>query len=225
MLAGADQFPKLFSPFSIKKMILRNRITIPAHFSGLWMNTDGVPSQAFIAYLEERAKGGAALVGIGATVVRDGDHPAYYQNVDDSIIPHYQMVSDAVHRHGARVIAQFCPRGPDIRYKEVGEPFPRPAAAGRLASAADPGVSADWHVSTYGAEDLKELADCTGLAANRARAGGVDGVELHAHQHHLHAQFLSPLVNRLPSCAARNTFSVARIVPCSVPSQSLESVF
>jgi 2,4-dienoyl-CoA reductase-like NADH-dependent reductase (Old Yellow Enzyme family) len=189
-------FPHLFSPITINKMTLRNRITVPPHFSGLWMSSDGVPSDAFVAYLEERARGGAAMVGIGATVVRAGDHPGYYQNLDDSFIPHYQRIADAVHRHGATVIAQFCPRGPDIRYREVGEPFPRPAVAGPLASVPDPGVSAEWHVSTYSAEDLREMAHCAGLASTRAKAGGADVVEIHAHEHHLHAQFLSPVVNK-----------------------------
>ncbi|MCY3802682.1 MAG: FAD-dependent oxidoreductase [Chloroflexi bacterium] len=196
MTEPTRSFPNLFSPFTINKMKLRNRITVPPHFAGLWMNSDGVPSDAFVAYLAERAKGGAALVGVGATVVRPGDHPGYYQNLDDSFILQYKKVADAVHRYGAKVIAQFCPRGPDIRYQEVGEPFPRPAAAGPLASAPYPGVSADWHVSTYSVEDLQETAYCTGLAATRAKAGGADAVEIHAHEHHLHAQFLSPVVNK-----------------------------
>ena len=149
MTEPAQSFPNLFSPFTINKMTLRNRITVPPHFAGLWMSSDGAPSDAFVAYLAERAKGGAALVGVGATVVRAGDHPGYYQNLDDSFIIQYKKVADAVHRHGAKLIAQFCPRGPDIRYQEMGEPFPRPAAAGPLASVPYPGVSAEWHVSTY----------------------------------------------------------------------------
>ncbi len=196
MTEPAQSFPNLFSPFTINKMTLRNRITVPPHFAGLWMSSDGAPSDAFVAYLAERAKGGAALVGVGATVVRAGDHPGYYQNLDDSFIIQYKKVADAVHRHGAKLIAQFCPRGPDIRYQEMGEPFPRPAAAGPLASVPYPGVSAEWHVSTYSAEDLRETAFCTGLAAARAKAGGADAVEIHAHEHHLHAQFLSPVVNK-----------------------------
>ncbi len=195
MTDGSNRFPHLFSPLTINKMTLRNRISVPPHFTG-WMNTDGVPGDDFVAYLAERAKGGVGLVAVGATIVREGDHPGYYQNLNDTFVTQYRKVADAIHPHGAKVIAQFCPRGPDIRYMEFGEPFPRPPVAGILASATDPGVAADWHVSTYTPTDLEEMAECTGAAALRAKAGGMDAVEIHGHEHHMHAQFLSPVANK-----------------------------
>jgi hypothetical protein len=44
-------------------------------------------------------------------------------------------------------------------------------------------------------EDLQDLAASFGRAAARALAGGVDGLELHAHESFMHAQFLSPRWN------------------------------
>ena len=68
--------------------------------------------------------------------------------------------------------------------------------AEQLASVPDPGLSLEWHVSSYSTEDLTDMSACAGRAAGRVKAGGVDGVELHAHEHHLYAQFMSPVANR-----------------------------
>jgi len=61
------------------------------------------------------------------------------------------------------------------------------AAAARGTRTAPPERSPD---------EIAEIAASFGRAAGRARAGGVDGVELHAHETFLHAQFLSPRHNR-----------------------------
>ena len=58
----------IFSPFTIKNPTLRNRICSTGHFAE-WMSDDGLPNDAFVAYMEERARGGIALVTIGAPAV------------------------------------------------------------------------------------------------------------------------------------------------------------
>src|SRR5216117_3383644 len=98
------QFPHLFRPFEIKGVTLRNRIAISAHIAGWWVDR-GLPSDAFVAYVEERAKGGVGLFVIGATVPERGH--GCLLNVDDSIIPRYQTLADAGHRHGMAVFAQL----------------------------------------------------------------------------------------------------------------------
>src|SRR5438046_2359019 len=54
-------FPHLFTPFQIGPVTLRNRVAISAHFAGWWVDR-GLPSDEFVAYLEERAKGGVGLL-------------------------------------------------------------------------------------------------------------------------------------------------------------------
>lgn len=187
-------FPHLFSPLTIKGMTVRNRICSAGHYAG-WMNQNGFPNDACVAYYEERARGGIGLVTIGATAVSEGDAPAYFQNLDSRFVDSYRKLATAVHRHGTKIVAQFCPRGPNVRYWELGEPMPSPPRAASLPPSTLTVIDAASHVASWRAEDLRHLAECHGQAAARARAGGVDGVELHAHQHHLHAQFLSPLSN------------------------------
>ncbi|MCY3900611.1 MAG: FAD-dependent oxidoreductase [Caldilineaceae bacterium] len=188
-------YPNIFSPLTIKGMTLRNRICSTGHMA-TWMHHNGVPNDRCRAYFEERARGGIALVTLGATSVREGDHPAYFQNLDDRFIASYRTLTQAVHRHGAKFIAQFCPRGAQVHLTEFCEPMPSAPAARVVTGIIDPPRLASEHVASWSAEDLADLAACCGRAAWRARAGGADGVELHAHQHHLYSQFLSPACNR-----------------------------
>ncbi|MDE0631303.1 MAG: FAD-dependent oxidoreductase [Caldilineaceae bacterium] len=188
-------YPNIFSPLTIKGMTLRNRICSTGHMAS-WMHHNGLPNDRCRAYFEERARGGIALVTLGATSVREGDHPAYFQNLDDRFIASYRTLTQAVHRHGARFIAQFCPRGAQVHLSEFCEPVPSAPVARVVPGVINPPVLASEHVASWSAEDLEDLAACCGRAAWRARAGGADGVELHAHQHHLYSQFLSPACNR-----------------------------
>ena len=188
-------YPNIFSLLTIKGMTLRNRICSTGHMAS-WMHHNGVPNDRCRAYFEERARGGISLVTLGATSVREGDHPAYFQNLDDRFIASYRMLTQAVHRHGAKFIAQFCPRGAQVHLSEFCEPMPGAPVARVVPGIIDPPRLASEHVASWSAEDLEDLAACCGRAAWRARAGGADGVELHAHQHHLYSQFLSPACNR-----------------------------
>ena len=101
-------FPHLFRPLNIKGVTLRNRIAISAHIAGWWVD-QGLPSDAFVAYVEERAKGGVGLFTIGATSPEPGS--GWMQNLDDSIIPRYQLLAAAAHRHGTKLFAQLCHPG------------------------------------------------------------------------------------------------------------------
>ena len=102
--AGHPVFPHIFRPLQIKNLILRNRIAISGHFAGWWVDR-GLPSDEFVAYLEERAKGGVGLFVIGATSPERGS--GWLENIGDAIIPRYRALAEAGHRHGSAVIAQL----------------------------------------------------------------------------------------------------------------------
>ena len=53
-------FPNLFSPISIGKVDIKNRILSTGHDTS--MPTDGTVNDRLIAYQEARAKGGAGLI-------------------------------------------------------------------------------------------------------------------------------------------------------------------
>jgi 2,4-dienoyl-CoA reductase-like NADH-dependent reductase (Old Yellow Enzyme family)/thioredoxin reductase len=179
------QFPHIFTPLQIRNVRLRNRIAVSAHFAGWWVDR-GLPSDDFVAYLEERARGGVGLFVIGATSPEPGS--GWLENISDDIIPRYRALVDAGHRHGTAVFAQLC--HPGFR------PLP-----GTPIIAPPPGAPSTQPVHPPAAryeptvDDLQRLIRAFAAAAERAVRGGVDGMELHSHESFLHAQMLNPLWN------------------------------
>jgi 2,4-dienoyl-CoA reductase-like NADH-dependent reductase (Old Yellow Enzyme family)/thioredoxin reductase len=176
-------FPHLFRPYSLKGVPLRNRVVISAHFAGWWVDPDGLPSEAFADYVEERAKGGVGLFVIGATSVAPGS--GWLENISDAIIPRYRRLADAGHRHGMKVFAQLIHPG-------FG-PLPGPPIISRPPSIDPPVSPAPRHHPSL--DEIVDLVRAFSAAAGRAAEGGVDGLELHSHESFLHAQFLNPLWN------------------------------
>src|SRR6478609_1384604 len=93
-------YPHIFRELDIRGVRLRNRIAISAHFAGWWVDR-GLPSDAFVSYVEERAKGGVGLFVIGATSPEPGS--GWLENTSDAIIPRYRALVEAGHRHGTAV--------------------------------------------------------------------------------------------------------------------------
>ncbi|HET9469506.1 MAG TPA: hypothetical protein VFO24_00270, partial [Usitatibacter sp.] len=176
-------FPHLFRPYTLKGVPLRNRVVISAHFAGWWVGPDGLPSDAFADYIEERAKGGVGLFVIGATSPAPGS--GWMQNLSEAIIPRYRLLAEAGHRHGMKVFAQLCHPG-------FG-PLPGPPIIARPPSIDPPRTPSPRHLLSLA--EIADLVRAFGDAAGRAAAGSVDGLELHSHESFLHAQFLNPLWN------------------------------
>src|SRR5256714_15418528 len=103
MPAPHPHFPHIFRPLDLRGVTLRNRIAISGHFAGWWVGERGLPTDAFVAYLEERARGGVGLFVIGATSPEPGS--GWLENVSEDIIPRYAALVEAGHRHGAAAFA------------------------------------------------------------------------------------------------------------------------
>jgi 2,4-dienoyl-CoA reductase-like NADH-dependent reductase (Old Yellow Enzyme family) len=195
LIPGPQRFPLLFSPTAIKGVELRNRVAISAHFGGWWVDNEGLPNDAFRAYVEERAKGLVGLFIIGSTTpTYDGNPPGYpgwIFNVDERIIPRYRMVVEAGHRHGCKVFAQLCTFGdaPQLGALPTGHrpAVPRAATAPPVRPAVPP--------PPRSVDNLRATVAGYAEAAVRAVEGGVDGIEIHAHEQFQLAQFLSPRWN------------------------------
>lgn len=188
MLASGphERFPRLFEPISIRSATLRNRVAVSGHFAGWWVAEAGLPSDAFVAYLEERARGGVGLFVIGATSPMPGS--GWMENVSDAIIPHYRKLAEAGRRHGAKVFAQLC--HPGFR------PLPPPSIYKWIPSAPSSAREELPQRHVPSVQELQELVAAFGAAARRAAEGGVDGVEIHSHESFLHAQMLNPAWNQ-----------------------------
>src|SRR5215470_7348129 len=101
--AMAHEFRYLFTPIRVGGLTLRNRIFSTGHAEA--MAEEGKPGPRLRAYHEGKARGGCALTIFGGSSSVHPSSPASAWNMpanhDDSIIPAYRAMADAIHRQGA----------------------------------------------------------------------------------------------------------------------------
>ncbi|MDD5127592.1 MAG: FAD-dependent oxidoreductase [Dehalococcoidales bacterium] len=183
----STKFKRLFEPGKIGGMELKNRIVMPPMYTG-YATDKGQVTQRLIDYYEARARGGAGLVIIEITSPYAVGRTYQFQLslAEDSTVPGFKKLADAVHKHGAKVAVQLHHGGKDIRKDLTGNPPVAPSP-----------------VSLFGGEPPRELtvseiADITqgfAAAARRAKEAGLDGVEIHGAHQYLISSFLSRATN------------------------------
>ena len=186
---ASNQLPHLFSPLQVGPHLLRNRVLITAHVPHLADN--GAPGARYAAYHRARARGGAGLQITGATPVHRTSKLAAsdaLHNTDDSVIPGYQILADAVHGEGGRILAQLAHYGATIHAASAGQPLWSPSDVGSELVRETP------HAMTTA--EIDEVVRAFGAAASRARQGGLDGVEILGAFGLLIASFMSPYANK-----------------------------
>ena len=181
---------KLLSPGKIGTLELKNRCVVPP--MGTNFGTyEGMVTDDMIAYYRRRAEGGFGLIIIEVTAV-DRKGKAILNEVglwDDSQIPGFKKLMDAIHEAGAKVVVQLHHAGrqsvPPYIFGEM------PEAPSRVAC---PMLNFPPEAMTNAR--VWEIIDEFGDAAVRAKAAGADGVEVHGAHGYLVAQFMSPHANK-----------------------------
>ncbi|HMK67423.1 MAG TPA: FAD-dependent oxidoreductase [Stellaceae bacterium] len=186
----ARDYPHLFSPFKLGHVTLRNRIVSTP--LGAAFVANGRPTEEYLRYLVTKAKGGCGLIGCfgGASVHptgRVGSWPEVHY-WDDDVIPHLQRLSDAVHEHGAALVAQLGHRGHKGASTYTVGPL--------LAPSEMPGESHREVAHAMDPSEIAFLVDAFATAAARVHRGRFDGVDICAWGGHIAEQFLSPRSNR-----------------------------
>lgn len=207
----ASAYKHLLSPGKIGKLALRNRICVTAMGVSL-AEDDGVCGDRLIAFHEEQARGGAGLIITGAAGVAwpvGGVQRNQVAISDDRFILGLRRLADTVHRHGARIAAQLHHGGLNATYAAAaGHPLWAPSVPdppkGDFAHAFLPeevmgaagagGALPSIKVVTRG--DMQLLARQFAEAAVRAKAAGLDGVEIHGGHGYILSSFLSPSTNK-----------------------------
>ena len=165
----------LFQPFILKNTRFKNRVFSAAHEPAF--TEDGMTAKRYIAYHEEKAKGGMAISMIGASTIVSRDSPATFGNVDastDRVIEWWGKLAQTVHAYDCKVITQL-------------------THLGRRTSWADP----DWlplmsascvrelahkqYPKAVEIEDINRIKAEYVAAAVRAEQAGLDGIELMAY--------------------------------------------
>ncbi|MGB3612233.1 MAG: alkene reductase [Elainellaceae cyanobacterium] len=189
--------PNLISPFKLNDLDLTNRVVM-APLTRSRAGEDRIPNELMAKYYKQRASAG--LIVSEATVVsKQGigwvQSPGIYS---DEQAQAWKQVTDAVHEAGGQMFLQMwhCGRashssfhggalpvsasaiklnGDEIHTPKGKEPYETPRA---LTTEEVPGVVEDYR-----------------LAAERAKAAGFDGVEIHSANGYLIDQFLQSKTN------------------------------
>jgi N-methyl-L-proline demethylase len=180
----------LLQPYKLKHLTLRNRIMVTSHEPAY--PEDGMPKERYRAYTVERAKGGVALTMTAGSAAVSRDSPPVFNNLlayKDEIVPWIRDMTDAVHEEGAAIMIQLTHLGRRTRW-DKGDwlPVVAPSHQREASHRSFPKKIEDWDIARI----IKDFAD----AAERMKAGGMDGVELEAYGH-LIDQFVSPVTNEL----------------------------
>lgn len=179
----------LFSPIAIKTMALSNRAVMPPMGTNLG-NPDGTVSEANIAFLRRRAKGGPGLIITEITachplgVVTPHQLGAY----DDRFIPGLARLVTVAHEAGCKIAMQIHHAGR--------ESFFLLQQGKAMAPSAIPSIVFKGTPKEMTIAEIEEVITSFAAAARRAREAGFDAVEIHAAHGYLLTQFLSSLSNQ-----------------------------
>src|SRR5438874_12889513 len=187
----AYEFRSLFTPIEVGGLTLKNRIYSSGHAEA--MAEGGRPGERLRRYHEAKARGGCALTIFGGSSSVHPSSPAaawkQIANHDDSIIPAYRAIADAVHAHGCHVFTQLTHLG--RRAQADGEEANVLLAPSQIPERVHRDVPHELE-----GEQIAELVHAFGEAARRCREGGLDGIELSMAHNQLTAQLCSPLFNQ-----------------------------
>lgn len=180
----------LLQSFKLKHLTLKNRIMTTSHEPAY--PEDGMPKERYAAYHAERAKAGVALAMTAGSAAVSKDSPPVFNNVlayRDDVVPWIKNLTDACHEHGCAVMIQLTHLGRRTGWNK-GDWLPSVSSSKHREPAhrAFPKLAEDWDIERI----IGDFAD----AAERMKAGGMDGIELQVYGHLLD-QFWSPLTNDL----------------------------
>ena len=177
---------KLFTPYTLGPLTLRNRTIRAAAFEG--MCPGNRPSQMLMDYHQSVAAGGIGMTTVAyASVTRDGLSFPHQLWLRKEIIPELKKLTDAIHSEGAAASIQLGHCG-NMSKKSV---------AGRMPLSPSGGLntySPTWSKKMT-KDEIFHIAQAYGEAVTIARESGFDCVEVHAGHGYLISQFLSPYTN------------------------------
>ena len=198
---------KVFEVTEINGMQLSNRFVRSATWEGMAEN-DGSVTPALVDCMTHLAEGQVGLIiSSHAYIKPEGQaRPKQIGVYKDALINGLTQIAQAVHGQGGKIVLQMSHSGCLANPKLTGQ-MP-------LAPSDVEGIStSSCKEMTVG--DIQELIEAFGLAAQRAKKAGFDGVQIHAAHGYLMSQFLSPLFNKRTDAyggSVENRYKVLREV-------------
>lgn len=188
------KYEKLFEKGKIGNLELRNRVVMTA-MGALMGDWNGCTTPEQVRFYEDRAKGGCGLIIPEFTSVdADSGHCNAIQLgiYDSRQIKSFELICEAVHRHGAKIFVQL---------HHGGREAPPACNGGRQAMGPSVELNAVQGRDVIlpremTIEDIDYLVEKYIQAAVNSELAGADGVEVHAAHGYLIQQFLSPYTNK-----------------------------
>lgn len=190
---------KLFEPFKIKSVTLKNRIVISPMCQ--YSAKDGFANDWHLVHLGSRAVGGAGLIIQEATSVSPEGRisPDDLGLWSDDHIAKLKDIADFIHSQNAHFGVQLAHAGRKASHaspwkgsKQLNESEGGWTTVGPSAIAFGENETAPEELTLDG---IKKVVDDFRSAAIRAHKAGYDVIEIHAAHGYLIHQFLSPLCN------------------------------
>lgn len=182
------QIDPLLEGFRLRHLELRNRVVSTSHEPAY--TEDGMPKDRYRAYHREKARGGVGLTMIGGSAVVSPDSPPSFGNMllyRDEVVPWLRRLADDVHEEGAAVMCQVTHLGRRTSsFSGDWLPLVYPSRMRESQHRSFPKVAEAWDVDRI----VRHYAE----AAQRCRAGGLDGIEIESYSH-LFDAWASPATN------------------------------
>jgi len=178
---------KLFTPYQIKNVTLKNRIVMSPMCMHESRDRDGMVNTFHKVHYASRAVGQVGLILLESTAI----HPQGRISVDDlgiwsdSHIEGLKSIVSDVHEMGSKIGVQISHAG---RKAKVDGPIFAPSPIPYKEDAKKP---EEMTIS-----EIKETIGNFKLAACRSKKAGFDVIELHGAHGYLINEFLSPLTNK-----------------------------
>ncbi|MGD9007395.1 MAG: FAD-dependent oxidoreductase [Desulfobacteraceae bacterium] len=204
-----NRFKKLFEPGKIGPLTIKNRIIKTANGTS-FMDADQTCGDRMVAYYERLAKGGVGFLVVescGTEYPLGIQHIHYhedgtYEGVqlhfdDDRLIPGFQKLTDAVHKHDCKVSIQFQHAGPwnptgllprDMKIRDI-------KCASAMTEEELPGPDF-LPCREMTKDEIEEQIDLWAAAAERAYRAGFDACEINHATAHQGNTFLSRIWNK-----------------------------
>ena len=185
-----NDYKNMFTPITINGCEIPNRFAVTAMVSDT-CTEEGYATEKYIKYLEAKAKGGFGLIITEDYIV--SRHAGGYKYVAglyrEDQIPGHRELTDAVHKHGAKIFAQIYHAGRQSSSHVNGGV--QPVAASPTACPWNREMARELTVA-----EIKQIVADFGVCAGNAKKAGFDGIEIHAGNGYLIAGFMSFFENK-----------------------------
>ncbi len=178
-----------FQPGKIGNLELKNRLIVPAMVTNT-CTADGLPTERFMQYHEEKAKGGWGMI-----ITEDYAITPYaggFRDLaglwSDEQIPAHKAFVDRIHAYGTKICCQIYHAGRQTNSKINGVQCMAPSPYKDPPSFENPKEMTE--------KDIQETIQAYADAARRAKKCGFDAVEVHGAHGYLINQFNSPYSNK-----------------------------